>query len=133
MPTTASPDIILKEVQEDVYKRYGKVAGAQLRLTPFNPAVLGFVRQGTNVINVNTIPLNEIPPNNVREYLYVVVSHEYFHLLGIYDERETRKVTMELVEWKFGDKSYAFYLARNLAFQEDVEIMKARKIFPKFM
>ncbi len=133
MPPTAPPNIVLKEVQEDVYKKYGKVAEAQVRIIPFNPSVLGFVRLGSNVINVNAIPLSQIPSNRVHDYLYVVISHEYFHLLGIYDERETRKVTMELVDWKFGEGSYASSLAKNLAFQEDVEIMKARKMFPKFI
>ncbi|AWS00316.1 hypothetical protein [Metallosphaera hakonensis] len=127
MPTLETPYSILNEVVRDVLKRSGKSATAEIELMPFNPSVLGFVRAGQNTIYVNTVPLMGVDQAHVSEYLYVVILHEYLHLLGIADEREVRRITLEMVDEKFGQSSFAHNLSLKLADPRDVMLMDSWK------
>ncbi len=135
MPSVNSPNIILMEVEEDVFKRMGKRSLAYVQFASFNPSVLGFVRAGSNVIYVNEIPYNKIAtdPQKSHDYLYVVILHEYLHLIGIADEREVRKITLEIVGDKFGENSNAFSFSKMLTFPEDIKIRENRKYFSHYM
>ncbi|BCS93811.1 hypothetical protein L3N51_00589 [Metallosphaera sp. J1] len=128
MPTLETPYSVLNEVARDVLRRSGKSVKAEIELVPFTPSVLGFVRAGQNVIYVNTVPLSGIPQSDLFEYLYVVILHEYLHLLGIADEREVRRVTLEIVDEKFGEGSFAHNLSLNLADPRDVMLMESWKM-----
>ncbi|MEM3862956.1 MAG: hypothetical protein QW699_00485 [Metallosphaera sp.] len=127
MPTLETPYSILNEIVRDVLAKSGRSTSAEIQLMPFDPRVLGFVKTGQNVIYVNTIPLKSIGSDKVREYLYVVILHEYFHLLGIADEREVRRMTVEMVSEKFGEDSYAHRLSMSLADPRDVTLINSWK------
>jgi len=135
MPSISSPNTILIEVQDDVLKRMGKRAEAYIQFASFNPSILGFVRAGSNVIYVNEIPYRRVAIDSEKshDYLYVVILHEYLHLIGIADEREVRKITLEIVGNKFGENSNAFSFSKMLTFPEDVKIMENRKYFSHYM
>ncbi|EZQ07067.1 MULTISPECIES: hypothetical protein [Acidianus] len=137
MPTVSVlPDTVLEKVRIDVKARMGKeIVVDGIQFAKFNPNVLAFVRAGSNVIFVNEIPYYRIVNNTqyAYEYLYVILLHEYLHLLGIADEREVRRITMELVKENFSETSYAFRLSSNLAFPEDVELMKDRRFIHTYM
>ncbi|QKQ99093.1 hypothetical protein GWK48_00590 [Metallosphaera tengchongensis] len=127
MPTLDTPHSILNEVIRDVLKRWGKSTRAEVQLMPFNPSILGFVRAGQETIYVNTVPLSGVNHDNLGQYLYVVILHEYLHLLGVADEREVRRMTLEIVDEKFGESSFAHNLSLNLADPRDVMLMNSWK------
>ncbi|BCU70345.1 hypothetical protein [Stygiolobus caldivivus] len=124
--------IILDEISEDVFRKLGKRVNAIVKLQPFNPAVLGYVKANDYTIYVNSLPYGVVKndPIKSKEYLYVVLLHEYLHLIGIADEREVRRITMEIVGQKFGEGSFAFSLARQLSDPIDVYLGSNKKIKP---
>ncbi|ABP95514.1 hypothetical protein HA72_1356 [Metallosphaera sedula] len=128
MPTLETPYSVLNEVMRDVLRRSGKSAKAEIELAPFNPSILGFVRAGQDVIYVNTVPLSQVPQSNLSEYFYVVILHEYLHLLGIADEREVRRITLEMVNEKFGENSFAHNLSLNLVDPRDAMLIQSWKL-----
>ena len=128
MPTLETPSSVLNEVMRDVLRRSGKSARAEIELASFNPSILGFVRAGQDVIYVNTVPLSQVPQSDLFEYFYVVILHEYLHLLGIADEREVRRITLEMVDEKFGENSFAHNLSLNLVDPRDAMLMQSWKL-----
>ncbi|BDC18610.1 hypothetical protein [Acidianus sp. HS-5] len=121
MPFIPDLDIVLNEVKKDVKARKGREANARVTLARFNPSVLGFVRAGDDTIYINEIPYSQFRYTQYEhDYLYVVILHEYLHLLGIAEEREVRRITMEIVEDKFGDGSFAYKFSIQLADPIDI-------------
>lgn len=127
--------IILDEIAEDVYKRLGKRTNASVKLIPFNPTILGYVKANDYTIYLNSIPFSLVKndPIKSREYLYVVILHEYLHLVGIADEREVRKITTEITAQKFGRTSYAYSLAEKLTDPIDLHLMNKGDRPPMYM
>ncbi|BCU66749.1 hypothetical protein HS7_01860 [Sulfolobales archaeon HS-7] len=113
MPTLLSPLLVLNDVRRDIDRKYQRVVEyVDVSVIPFDPRILGFIREGSNTIFVNAIPLERAMDK--YEHLYVVLTHELIHMSGVADEREVRKMTMDLIEEKFSPNSYAYTLAQSL-------------------
>jgi len=113
-------------VMETIRRKRGWISRAVVRETEVNPKILGYTITGSDVIFINKIPLQSVKEGYGEEvansYLFVVLLHEYLHVLGIYDEREVRKITLEVVN-EIGDKN-ALKFAEQLAFPYDVQIIR---------
>ncbi|BBD73139.1 hypothetical protein HS1genome_1528 [Sulfodiicoccus acidiphilus] len=105
-----------------------EVPRAEVQLVRVNDQVLAFVKAGTTLINLNEAPfLRASSAGLAREYLYVVLTHEYLHIIGVADEREVRRMTMDLIGRKFGHDGPAFKMAMDLAFPVDVMLWRSHQ------
>jgi hypothetical protein len=125
MPPTFTPEDILKEVRKDVLKVFGRTVEARVKVAPLNPSILGFVRAGEDLIYVNSVPISQVEQEYLSQYLYVVILHEYLHMLGIADEREVRRMTLDLVNERFGERSFAYKMASELADRRDIYLRES--------
>jgi hypothetical protein len=129
MPSYSNPDLIASEVRDLLQRRLGRVVPkARVVLTRVRPGVLAFVRAGENVIYLNEIPYRSFS-GDVSQYLFVVILHEYLHLVGVADEREVRRITLDVIEETFGEDSTAYRLAQNLADPRDIYLRESWKQF----
>jgi len=99
--------------------------------------VLGYVKAGSRVIKVNLdayrryIDVEGAAAS--EEYLFVVLLHEYLHIMGIFDEREVRRISMEIAERVFGRGSRAVRIAEALADPRDIFVRKVVKPLPPYL
>ncbi len=66
----------------------------------------GFHYVGSNVIVINRIPLERIrqtDPELYKPYVFHVLLHEYIHTLGFLDEKEVRRIALDISRQLFGD------------------------------
>lgn len=82
-------------------------AGLSLYLQDLNQYVLAYHIMGSNTIVVNKAVLDAIltlkrDREVINSYIFVVITHEYLHSLGIYDEMLLRKFQYEICNKAFG-------------------------------
>jgi hypothetical protein len=131
MPYSISPQEVADEVRRDLVSLMDRpVPRAEVQIVRVPDQVLAFVRAGTTIINVNEAPFLRANYSGLgREYLYVVLTHEYMHIIGVADEREVRRMTLEVVGKKFGEDGPAFRIAKELADPRDVRLWESHKEF----
>mgnify|MGYP000094318381 CR=1 FL=1 len=83
-------------------------AGLSLYLQDLNQYVLAYHIMGSNAIVINRAVLEAIYSLNkgkeyVNSYIFVVLTHEYLHSLGIYDERLLRSLQYKICKEFFGE------------------------------
>ncbi len=122
-------EAILTSVRKAVRDYFGRDPGdAEAIFVKTRRDVLGYVEFGSRVIKINAEAYRrylEIEgPEASTEYLFVVILHEYLHIMGIYDEREVRRISMEIVERVFGKHSRAMKIAESLADPRDIFIKR---------
>ena len=107
------------------------------------PTILGAYHViGSNLIIVNKRILNIIKNYKSQEeynsYLFMVLTHEYLHSLGVIDELQVRKMTYDLISSLVGEDHIAARMARyqpwdlfpelryfqNNSFEQKFEIIK---------
>ncbi len=142
MPPSISkqPDIhmILYSVRKAIRDYFGRDPGnAGVAFVKTRRDVLGYVEWGSRVIKINSdayrnfIDMEGIDAS--AEYLFVVVLHEYLHIMGIFDEREVRRISMDIVERVFGRNSRASRIAERLADPRDLIFRSFGKILPPYI
>ncbi|MBP1357616.1 MAG: hypothetical protein JZD40_03905 [Sulfolobus sp.] len=134
MPVVLSPEVILEEVKRDVKIILGKGTEKpiNIRFVKVPEYILGFVKNGEFTIYINEIPYSQARLlGKTYEYLYVIVLHEYLHIIGIADEREVRRISIEMIGKKFGQDTYAYSLAYRLADPRDAYLIKSQKLYGK--
>ena len=72
----------------------------------------------SNAIVVNTYLLTTLKrivksTEEYNSYIFMVLSHEYLHSLGIVDENTVRQMTFELCKWMLGNDHTATKMAKN--------------------
>jgi hypothetical protein len=83
------------------------------------PSSLGVYHMlGSNAIVVNTYLLTTLKSivkstEEYNSYIFMVLSHEYLHSLGIVDENTVRQMTFELCKWMLGNDHTATKMAKN--------------------
>ncbi len=124
--------MILSSVRKAIRDYFGKDPGeAGITFVKAGRSVLGYVEWGSRVIKINWdiyrsfIDMEGIDAST--EYLFVVVLHEYLHLMGIFDEREVRRISMNIVERVFGKSSRASRIAEMLADPRDLFLKRFGK------
>ena len=113
---------IFELVKLAVRKSTGKErSGLMLGLSNLGGGLDGFVGAfypvATNIIVMNTTPLNRIRQTNpdlYKPYVFHVLLHEYLHTLGIMDEEATRAKALEISEKVFGKEHMATQIAADL-------------------
>jgi len=126
-----SVDIVLEEIREELKRRLGKdIPKAIIEfVTNLPPQVLAYVKANDYTIYVNY--QQYVRAKNMGyeyEYLYVILLHEYLHIIGIADEREVRRIDLEMIQDKFGENSIAYKIALNLADPRDIYLKESQKI-----
>lgn len=123
-------DIVLEEVKKEVKHKLGKeVPNAKVALVNYlPPSVLAYVRANDTTIYVNYQQYMRARAMGYEgEYLFVILLHEYLHLVGIADEREVRRIDLEIIQEKFGENSIAYRIALELADPRDVQLKESQK------
>ena len=73
---------------------------------------------GSNVIVMNSYLLAAVKKiagsdNEYNSYVFMVLTHEYLHSLGIVDENAVRQMTFELCSWMLGNDHAATKMAKE--------------------
>jgi hypothetical protein len=73
---------------------------------------------GSNAIVVNTYLLSTVKKivkstEEYNSYVFMVLTHEYFHSLGIVDESTVRQMTFELCIWLLGNDHAATKMSKE--------------------
>lgn len=106
---------LVKLAVEDKFKMHR--AGLSLILQGLPTRLGAYHILGSNVIIVNRRILNIIKIhkslNEYNSYLFMVLTHEYLHSLGIIDELEVRNMTYSLLASLAGENHMATKMARN--------------------
>lgn len=127
MPYSLIPEIIVEEVRKELRKKLGKeIPKAGILIYPFSPEILAYTRVGSFIIYLNSIPYTNTLIDKTQ-YLFVVILHEYLHLLGIADEREVRRITLDIIQDRFGESSKAYKFAMSLADPRDIYLRSSWK------
>lgn len=114
---------IFELVKKAVQKTIGRErSGLMLGLSNLGGGPEGFVGAfypvATNIIVMNTMPLNRIKQTNpalYKPYIFHILLHEYLHALGIIDEAATQAKAHEISERILGKEHPATELALNLS------------------
>jgi hypothetical protein len=106
---------LVKLAVEDKFKMHR--AGLSLILQGLPTKLGAYHILGSNLIIVNKRILNIIKIhkslNEYNSYLFMVLTHEYLHSLGIIDEREVRNMTYSLLASLAGENHMATKMARH--------------------
>lgn len=106
---------LVKLAVEDKFKMHR--AGLSLILQGLPTKLGAYHILGSNLIIVNKRILNIIKIhkslNEYNSYLFMVLTHEYLHSLGIIDELEVRNMTYSLLDSLAGENHMATKMARN--------------------
>jgi len=122
--------------KEIIYKSLKiRRAGLSLYLQDLDSYVLAYYIVGSNSIVVNRAVLEAIYSLNkgkeyVNSYLFVVLTHEYLHSLGIYSERMLRKIQYEICKEYFGEDHLTTKMIDKGLFEVFPELFNL-KIIPK--
>lgn len=132
------PESILLLVRRAIIDYFGRDPGdARVIFTRTRGDVLGYVEWGSRVIKINSDAYRRFiemeGAEASSEYLFVVILHEYLHIMGILDEREVRRISMEIVERVFGKNSRASRIAEWLADPRDIMIRRMGKTLPPYI
>ncbi|AAY79730.1 hypothetical protein [Sulfolobus acidocaldarius] len=130
-PLTILADVVLNEIRDEIKRRLGKQTPEEVTVRFVEylpPQILGYVRDGDYTIYVNLQQYTRARSSGYEyEYLYVILLHEYLHLIGIADEREVRRIDLEIIEERFGQNSRAYRIALELADPRDVYLKNSQK------
>jgi hypothetical protein len=93
-------------------------AGLSLILQMMPSSLGAYHMLGSNAIVVNTYLLTTLKKivkstEEYNSYIFMVLSHEYLHSLGIVDENTVRQMTFELCKWMLGNDHTATKMAKN--------------------
>ncbi|MFL6495058.1 MAG: hypothetical protein ACJ703_01365 [Nitrososphaera sp.] len=93
-------------------------AGLSLILQMMPSSLGAYHMLGSNAIVVNTYLLTTLKrmvksTEEYNSYLFMVLTHEYLHSLGIIDENTVRQMTFELCKWMLGNDHIATKMAKN--------------------
>jgi hypothetical protein len=93
-------------------------AGLSLILQMMPSSLGAYHMLGSNAIVVNTYLLTTLKrivksTEEYNSYIFMVLSHEYLHSLGIVDENTVRQMTFELCKWMLGNDHSATKMAKN--------------------
>lgn len=93
-------------------------AGLSLILQMMPNSLGAYHMLGSNAIVVNTYLLTTLKrivksTEEYNSYIFMVLSHEYLHSLGIVDENTVRQMTFELCKWMLGNDHTATKMAKN--------------------
>ena len=93
-------------------------AGLSLILQMMPSSLGAYHMLGSNAIVVNTYLLSTLKrivksTEEYNSYIFMVLSHEYLHSLGIVDENTVRQMTFELCKWMLGNDHTATKMAKN--------------------
>jgi hypothetical protein len=93
-------------------------AGLSLILQMMPSSLGAYHMLGSNAIVVNTYLLTTLKgivksTEEYNSYIFMVLSHEYLHSLGIVDENTVRQMTFELCKWMLGNDHTATQMAKN--------------------
>lgn len=93
-------------------------AGLSLILQIMPSSLGAYHMLGSNAIVVNTYLLTTLKrivksTEEYNSYIFMVLSHEYLHSLGIVDENTVRQMTFELCKWMLGNDHTATKMAKN--------------------
>jgi hypothetical protein len=106
---------LVKLAVEDKFKMHR--AGLSLILQGLPTKLGAYHILGSNLIIVNKRILNIIKIhkslNEYNSYLFMVLTHEYLHSLGIIDELEVRNMTYSLLASLAGENHMATKMARH--------------------
>ena len=106
---------LVKLAVEDKFKMHR--AGLSLILQGLPTKLGAYHILGSNLIIVNKRILNIIKIHKsldeYNSYLFMVLTHEYLHSLGIIDELEVRNMTYSLLASLAGENHMATKMARN--------------------
>ncbi|MEM0439281.1 MAG: hypothetical protein QXX84_01945 [Sulfolobales archaeon] len=124
--------MILLSVRKAIRDYFGRDPGeAGVVFVKAGRGVLGYVELGSRIIKINADAYRSfIDAEGVdasTEYLFVVMLHEYLHIMGILDEREVRRISMDIVERVFGKGSRASRIAEMLADPRDLILRRLGK------
>lgn len=121
-------DLVLEDIKSELRKRWNKLPNAKVELVDYlPPTVLAFVRAGDYTIYVNRQQYLQAKEAGYEyAYLFVILLHEYLHLVGIADEREVRRIDLDIIEEKFGRDSLPYKIAMSLADPRDIHIDNLR-------
>jgi hypothetical protein len=122
-------EAILLEVRKAIREYFGRDPGeADAIFVRTRRDILGYVEPGSRIIRINVETYRKYieaeGPEASTEYLFVIILHEYLHIMGIYDEREVRRISMEIAERVFGKHSRAMKIAESLADPRDIFIKR---------
>lgn len=139
-PSARGPDAsrILGDVRKAIASYMGRDPGdAEVVFVRTRGNVLGYVELGSRRIRINVGPLTRYIRSEgeeaSREYLFVVILHEYLHIMGMVDEREVRRITMEIVDRTFGRRSRASRIAEALADPRDLILRRSGSSLKPYM
>jgi hypothetical protein len=93
-------------------------AGLSLILQMMPSSLGAYHMLGSNAIVVNTYLLTLLKrtvksTEEYNSYVFMVLSHEYLHSLGIIDENTVRQMTFDLCSWMLGNDHIATKMAKN--------------------
>jgi hypothetical protein len=93
-------------------------AGLSLILQMMPSGLGAYHMLGSNAIVVNTyllIALKRIVKSTeeYNSYIFMILSHEYLHSLGIVDENTVRQMTFDLCSWMFGNDHIATKMSKD--------------------
>ncbi|ARM75493.1 hypothetical protein [Acidianus manzaensis] len=123
-------DIVLNDIRRVVKDKLGKeVEGVKVMVVNYlPPTILAYVKANDNTIYVNYQQYMRAKNMGYEyEYLFVVILHEYLHLVGIADEREVRRIDLEIVQDKFKENSIAYRIALDLTDPRDIYLKESQK------
>ncbi len=124
-------DIVTEELKEELRKKLGReIPNVSVEFVNYlPPQVLAYVRANDYTIYVNYEQYMRAKRMGYEyEYLYVILLHEYLHVVGIADEREVRRIDLEMVRDKFGENSTAYKIALNLADPRDIYLNESQRL-----
>ncbi|MFP3065622.1 hypothetical protein DDW09_03260 [Sulfolobus sp. SCGC AB-777_L09] len=124
-------DIVLEDIKEDLKRKLGKeVPSISVKLVDYLPPhILAYVRANDYTIYVNSQQYMRARELGFEyDYLYVLLLHEILHILGIADEREVRRIDLELIEEKFGEESFAYRFALELLDPRDLYLKGSQRL-----
>jgi hypothetical protein len=93
-------------------------AGLSLILQMMPSSLGAYHMLGSNAIVINTYLLTTLKrmvksTEEYNSYIFMVLTHEYLHSLGITDENTVRQMTFELCKWMLGNDHTATKMAKN--------------------
>ncbi|MDQ4101498.1 MAG: hypothetical protein M3115_04860, partial [Thermoproteota archaeon] len=93
-------------------------AGLSLILQMMPSSLGAYHMLGSNAIVVNTYLLTMLKrivksTEEYNSYIFMVLSHEYLHSLGIIDENAVRQMTFDLCSWMLGNDHIATKMAKD--------------------
>lgn len=106
-------------VKSVVLQKFGMHRAGLSLILQMMPSNLGAYHMlGSNVIVMNSYLLATVrkvagSAEEYNSYLFMVLTHEYLHSLGIVDENMVRQMTFELCKWMLGDDSAATRMAKE--------------------